>query len=309
MERLNLIYVFALMAFSHAAAQQPSAPPAATAALPNAPAVAPKPADIPLQPGYKACRDVTYATVAGKPLQLDVYMLETPKDALPAVVWIHGGAWGAGDKNGWDRNELRFKELLYQGYIVVSVNYRLTYQAKFPAQIEDCKGAIRFLRANAKTYSIDPTRIGVLGTSAGGHLAALLGTSGNAKEIEGDVGGNLDQSSKVQCVIDVTGCTDLSACMESKCAEPIRRLLGGTPTEKPDLARQANPIAFVAKDSPPFLIFHPKNDFAVPLQQSESLLAALQATGVEATLNVHGNAHSWFDLAQASKFFDAHLKK
>ena len=291
--------------------QQGGAPSTQSDTATNAPAGEVKPGQNTLQPGYEVRRDIVYATVGGKPLLLDVYKPEKLAAALPAVIWIHGGAWTGGDKNGWDRNEVRFKELLYQGYIVVSINYRLSYQAKFPAQIEDCKGAIRFLRANAETYMIDSNRIGVLGTSAGGHLAALLGTSGNVKELEGDVGGNLNQSSRVQCVVDVTGPTDLGvACTQSpKMVSPITRLLGGTPAEKPELATQANPITFATKDSPPFLIFHPKNDFAVPLDESELLLAALQAAGVESTLHIHNNAHSWFDMTLVGQFFDAHLKK
>lgn len=284
-----------------------SAPPAT---VPPAPAVATPPPETPLQAGYKVCRDVTYATVDGQSLKLDVYMPEKPTGPLPTLIFVHGGGWGAGDKNSWDKNEVRFKDLLYQGYIIVSINYRLTSHWQFPTQIEDCKGAIRFLRANAATYSIDPTRIGVLGTSAGGHLAALLGTSGDVKELEGNVGGNLDQSSRIQCVVDVTGATDLVACMESKlCVVTITRFLGGTPAEKPDLARAANPITYVTKDSPPFLIFHPEHDFAVPLNQSQLLLAALQAAGVESSLQVHKMAHTWFDIKLVSDFFDAHLKK
>src|SRR5205085_165270 len=135
--------------------------------------------------------------------RLDLYLPEKAQGRLPVVVWIHGGAWRAGSKDHCPAVPLTAK-----GFAVASINYRFSQHAVFPAQIEDCKAAIRWLRANADKYHLDPDHIGAWGASAGGHLVALLGTSGNKKELEGK-GGNLEQSSKVQCVIDWFGPTDL----------------------------------------------------------------------------------------------------
>ena len=126
-----------------------------------------------------------------KPLLLDLYLSTKAKIRQPVIVWIHGGGWSKGSKNGCPAIPLSA-----EGYNVVSINYRLTDEASFPAQIDDCKGAIRWVRANANKYGFDPDRIGVWGSSAGGHLVALLGTSGGVKEVEGDVGDNETFSSR-----------------------------------------------------------------------------------------------------------------
>jgi acetyl esterase/lipase len=127
--------------------------------------------------------DLKYGDAPGKANLLDIYLPENAEGALPLIVWIHGGGWAAGDKAGCPA-----VGMVGRGYVAASINYRFSQEAIFPAQIEDCKGAIRWLRAHAKEYHIDPDKIGVFGASAGGHLVALLGTSGSAKEIEGTVG-------------------------------------------------------------------------------------------------------------------------
>lgn len=142
-------------------------------------------------------RDVKYAEVGHKTLKLDLYVPRDTQGILPCVVWIHGGAWRAGTKKN-----PRVAWLTQHGYVVASLQYRLSQEAIFPAQIHDCKGAIRWLRAHAATYSIDTDRIGVAGSSAGGHLAALLGTSAEVEALEGQTGGHLDQPSRVQAVLD-----------------------------------------------------------------------------------------------------------
>src|SRR5262249_13044459 len=142
-----------------------------------------------------------------------------------------------------------------RGFAVASVNYRLSSHAAFPAQIEDCKAAVRWLRANAKKYNLDPERVGAWGASAGGHLVALLGTAGELKDLEGK-GGNLDQSSKVQCVLDWFGPTDLRTLPEAYANDPksvVAQLLGGPPAKEKDRAALASPLAHVHKDCPPFL--------------------------------------------------------
>jgi len=162
----------------------------------------PKPQDPP--EAVTAVRDVEYAAVGNKHLLLDIYTPTASQEKLPLVVWIHGGAWRAGSKEN-----PRALGLARRGYAVASINYRLSQAAIFPAQIEDCKAAIRFLRANAAKYSIDGDHVGAWGDSAGGHLAALLGTSGDVKELEGTVGDNLTVSSRVQCVVDYYGPSDM----------------------------------------------------------------------------------------------------
>ncbi|HEV3142992.1 MAG TPA: alpha/beta hydrolase, partial [Gemmataceae bacterium] len=136
--------------------------------------------------------------------QLDLYL---PKSdgPNPLIVWVHGGAWWAGSKDGG----IAPLPLLEKGYAIASINYRYSKQAIFPAQIEDCKAAVRFLRANAKKYHLDSDHVGVIGASAGGHLVALLGTTGDVKELEGD-GLNKEFSSRVQAVVDVFGPADLT---------------------------------------------------------------------------------------------------
>jgi acetyl esterase/lipase len=229
---------------------------------------------------------------------------------FPLVLWVHGGGWSAGSK---DSNPLML--MLAKGYAVASTNYRLSQHAPFPAQINDCKAAVRYLRANAAKYKLDPDRFGVAGASAGGHLVALLGTAGNVKELEGD-GGNAKVSSKVQCVVDVFGPTDLIKLAGATDAEnPITKLMGGKMSEKKELATQANPITHIDKDCPPFLILHGDMDKLVLLNQSELLLEALQKAKIPAELVVvkgaghDGKVMGGENAAKVAAFFDKHLMK
>lgn len=204
-----------------------------------------------------------------------------------------------------------------RGYAVVSINYRLSQHAVFPAQIEDCKAAIRWLRANATKYRLDPDHIGVWGASAGGHLVAMLGTTGGVKELEGS-GGNLDQSSRVQCVVDWFGPTDLLTMGGShdNPDSPEARLIGGPVGDNKEKARKASPITYIGRDAAPFLIMHGDQDNTVPTGQSEELVEALKKAGVEVNLVlVKGNGHGGpgFNSPENHKlieeFFDRHLGK
>lgn len=256
--------------------------------------------------------DVEYARVGDISLKLDLYIpLHKQGERLPLVVWVHGGAWASGDKA-----DLCAPRELSDHYIVASINYRLSQEAAFPAQIYDCKAAIRWLRANADQYDIDPNRIGAWGESSGGHLVSLLGTSGGVEKLEGDVGDYLDRSSEVQAVCDFCGPTDLALLYEGTVKmdprkNPILLLFRGIPTDQPDLLRESNPITYVSPDDPPFLIMHGDKDFLVPLVQSELLYTALQEGGVESTLRViEGCGHCDFPpeaYEEARKFFDKHL--
>lgn len=246
-----------------------------------------------------ADRDVVYATTPETDLLLDVYRPARPKaEKLPLIVWIHGGGWRNGSK-GDGKQVLPFVDS--GEYVGASINYRLSGEAIFPAQIHDCKAALRWLRANAFRYGIDTRRVGVWGSSAGGHLAALLGTSGGVRELEGDVGGNLRFSSNVQAVCDFFGPTDLLQMDAHSISDrlihdapdsPEGLLIGGPIQQHPDKVAKVNPITYVTPDDPPFLIVHGDQDPLVPYHQSELLHAALDKAGVPTSLHkVVGGEH------------------
>jgi acetyl esterase/lipase len=215
--------------------------------------------------------DVSYAN--GLPSQkLDIYLPEKGDGPFPTIIVLHGGGWAGGDKaRGTIVSILKAVD---RGYAVVSMNYRLSGEAKFPAQIYDVKGAIRFLRANAKKFNLKPDKVAVWGDSAGGHLAALAGTSGGVLEVEDVTMGNIDQSSKVQAVVDWYGPIDLVKM--DKANSPERNLIGSPLTEVPDMARKANPMSYISKDDPPFFIQHGNKDAMVPMEQSVLFASALK---------------------------------
>jgi len=229
--------------------------------------------------------NVPYAHVSGKDIVLDLYQPAKSTRPLPCIVWIHGGGWSAGSKDPCPAALFAL-----DGYVVVSIDYRLTQEAPFPAQIHDCKGAIRFLRAHAGEMKIDPDRIGVWGASAGGHLVALLGTSGGDKDLEGDVGGNAGQSSRVQAVCDWYGPTDFTQFAKFPRAadsnKMLTQLFGGPLSKHTDLARQASPVTYADKNAAPFLIMHGDKDILVPLHQSELLRDALKGAGADVEMEV-----------------------
>ncbi|MGO8675008.1 MAG: alpha/beta hydrolase fold domain-containing protein [Limisphaerales bacterium] len=224
-------------------------------------------------------------------------MPDQPSDEpRPLMIWIHGGAWLGGSQANPP-----VLYLLSKGFAVASIQYRFSSDAIWPAQAYDCKAAIRFLRANAGKYHLDPDHFGVGGDSAGGHLAAFVGTSGQAKEMEGDLG-HPGVSSRVQAVVDWFGPTDLtlmgqqsgphSIIQHDAPNAPEARLLGGPVQEKRDLARTANPLTYIDKNAPPFLIMHGDSDRVVPLGQSVVLAKALIEAGGEVTMKtIHGADH------------------
>ncbi|PAY16166.1 calcium sensor EFh [Rhodopirellula sp. SM50] len=249
-------------------------------------------------------RDVVFGTGGGRELTMHLVLpKEKSEKPLPVYVWIHGGGWQGGTKDGGVRQVL---PLVRSGFVGATIEYRLTGEAAFPAQIEDCKCAIRYLRAHAAKYNLDVDRIAVGGSSAGGHLVALLGTSGGVKELEGN-GGWPDQSSRVQAVVDLYGPTDFKTFVttpgyerHNDAGSPESRLLGGGEVlKKPEGIKQVNPITYVDKDDPPFLIIHGSDDRTVPPNQSELLHKALQAAEVESTLHViEGAGHGGPQFAQ-----------
>lgn len=250
-----------------------------------------------LPAGVKAQTNIAYVENGSRNQVLDLYLPEQPSEKpLPLVIWIHGGAWMGGSQANPPVVYLAGK-----GFAVASIQHRFSSEAIWPAQAYDCKAAIRFLRDNAAKYKFDPDRFGVGGDSSGGHLAAFVGTSGDVKELEGDLG-HAGVSSRVQAVVDWFGPTDLtvmgqqagptSVIQHDSANSPESRLLGGPIQEKHDLARTANPLTYIDKTDPPFLIMHGDNDQLVPLGQSIMLAKALIDAGVEVTIKtIPGAGH------------------
>jgi acetyl esterase/lipase len=270
--------------------------------------------------GTKIHANLEYVPGGHERQRLDLYIPTKADTPLPVIVWIHGGAWLGGSKDGG------VPALLFvgKGYAVASINYRLSQHAVFPAQIQDCKAAIRWLRANAQTYNLNPERIGVWGASAGGHLVALLGTSGGVEDREGK-GGHADQSSRVQAVVDFFGPTDFlqmdahavpgARLKHDPPTSPESRLIGGAIQENAEKVARANPIQYVTSDAPPFLIVHGEQDPLVPCHQSELLYEALKRARSDATFYKiagagHGSPEFHTDMMRAAvlAFFDKHLK-
>jgi len=231
-------------------------------------------------------KDLAYATLS-KAQKLDIYLPTTGSGPFPLVIMVHGGGFMFGDKA--DGGGLTGVDaLLAAGYAVASINYRLSGEALYPAQIHDAKAAVRFLRANAAQYNLDPDRFGAWGASAGGNLAAMLGTSCGVAALEGADLGNADQSSCVQAVVDWFGPTDFlqmdqqftgTSCPvnHNDASSPESQLIGAAIQTKPELAKAANPITYVSAKAPPFFIQHGTADCNVPPQQSQLLADALKS--------------------------------
>ena len=261
-------------------------------------------------------RDLQYAGRESGPLALDLYIPEGESSA-PLVVSIHGGGWQSGDRSQTG-DVLR---LVDRGYAVASVSYRLTDAATFPAQIRDCRAAVRWLRAHADEYSLDPDRVAAWGWSAGGHLAALLGT---APEVAfgGDRDGtdvHPEESHRVGAVLDFFGPTDFLAMADQEsdldhagADSPEGKLLGGPVRERADRARRASPRTHVDGTEPPFLVVHGSADGVVPREQSDQFVSTLAEADDAVTYHVvAGGGHGGFDdpavPALADGFLDRHL--
>lgn len=262
-------------------------------------------------------RDLDYVSSGHERQKLDLYLPEAGENR-PLIIWVHGGAFRMGSKEGSENNQLPL-DYLAQGYAVASLNYRLSQHAIWPAQIEDCKAAVRWLRAHAEEYKLDPKRFGAWGPSAGGHLVSMLGTTGNVAEYE--VGEHLDVSSRVQCVVDYFGPTDFlqmdrqrlpDGMIHDTADSPESQLVGGAIQENKEKTARANPITYVSSDAPPFLIVHGDQDPLVPYQQSVLLANALALAGVEMTFyTVIGAGHGRFTDPKlpglTQSFLDKHL--
>lgn len=240
----------------------------------------------------KILKDIKYASSPEKELLLDLYMpTNATKPAL--MVWIHGGAWSGGSK------ENPPTEFIEHGFALASINYRLSGEAKFPAQIHDIKAAIRFLRANAQKYGFDANKIILWGSSAGGHLAVLAGvTNGNA-DLEGNLGENLQTSSKVQVILDYYGPTNLTTILKQSTPHglnvrtPALELLFGKPVK--DISAElslASPVFHIDKNDPPLFICHGDQDIQVPINQSIELYGKYKQAGLKVEMEfIYGAAH------------------
>jgi len=258
--------------------------------------------------------DIPYAATDNPRQRLDLYLPKKAADEgpLPLVVYVHGGGWQGGDKRGG----AMLVPLVQSGeYALASVGYRLTGETIWPAQIHDCKAAIRWLRANAAKYGIDPDRIGVAGSSAGGHLVCLLGTTAGVAELDGTIGAHDDEDTRVVCVVNQFGPTDFADIDGANDAAKgmVAKLLGGRPQEVPEVARAASPLAHVTKDDAPVLCIHGTADQLVPYSQSTKLDRACAEAGVECImLTVDGGGHGGFRHPQVNvrtkQFLDKHLR-
>ncbi|MCY2991758.1 MAG: alpha/beta hydrolase [Planctomycetota bacterium] len=267
--------------------------------------------------------NITYGKAGDTELKLD---LARPQGdgPFPAIVFIHGGGWSGGNRQGY-RGQIQ--EAAKRGYVAVTISYRLMQfdQAKketttatpiFPAQIHDAKAAIRWLRANAQKYHVNPERIGVTGGSAGGHLSLLVGLTDPASNLEGD-SGNPEQSSRVQAVVNVFGPTEMVGCYEKRSVAWIFRLfMGGTPSEAAERYKAASPVTYVSKDDPPILTLHGDKDALVPVEQAKLLDEKMKAAGASHALMIFqgqghgfGGEHDKKAWEATWEFFDRHLKQ
>jgi acetyl esterase/lipase len=226
-------------------------------------------------------RDIIFARTGDQELKLDLYL---PDGIPPAglVVWVHGGAWRGGSREGVD-----VKGLTAFGWAVASVDYRLSTVARFPAQVHDIKAAIRFLRAHAADYGYPADRFVVGGSSAGGHLAALVGVTNGHPALEGAIGTNPDISSNVQGILDLYGASDLTTILQQSTPHGISvrvpaldLLLGGQPDAVPELARLASPLYQLDAHDPPLFLLHGDQDPQMPPEQSRLLAAACEKLGL-----------------------------
>ncbi|MGO8674001.1 MAG: alpha/beta hydrolase fold domain-containing protein [Capsulimonadaceae bacterium] len=269
-----------------------------------------------LPSGAQMLIDIPYVTAGHERQVMDLYLPEADNDVKPLILWIHGGAFLFGSKE----DELPLKYVHY-GYALASINYRYSSQALFPAQLEDCKSAVRWLRANSDRYSLDPARFAAWGASAGAMLAVLLGVTG--RESRFNSGENLEFSSAVQAVVDYFGPTDFLQ-MDAHLPEdsrgheapdsPESLLIGGPVRDNPAKAAAASPLTYVTSGAPPTMIVHGTADTVVPYHQSEILADALRKAGVTVTLHgVSGANHGRFTDVQVAEitreFLDKHLKR
>jgi acetyl esterase/lipase len=256
-------------------------------------------------------RDLTFARVDGTELKLDLYQPDGPPAGL--IIWVHGGAWRGGSRANVD-----LQGLVSHGWAVASVDYRLSTVARFPAQIHDIKAAIRFLRAHAADYGLPAGKFVIAGSSAGAHLAALVGVTNHHAGLEGTVGDNPGVSSDVQAIVDLYGASNLTTILAQSTPHGLSvrvpaldLLLGGQPDKVPELARLASPVFQLDAQDPPLYLTHGDKDPQMPPAQSEELAAAYRKLGLPLQFEIQaGSGHGGpaFTSAASLKQIDAFLR-
>lgn len=263
--------------------------------------------------------NITYCKAGDVELKLDLAKPDGD-GPFPAIVFIHGGGWSGGNRQAYSN---QIKVAARRGYVAITVSYRLTQpdesgkaQNPWPAQINDTKCAVRWLRANADKYHVDPNRIGVTGGSAGGHLSLMVGLADESAKLEGD-GGYQDQSSRVQAVVNVFGPTEMKSEYRANdfVAKLVKTLLGGTPDEVPDRYENASPMTYISSDDPPVLTLQGTKDPLVPDSQARLLDERMKAKGADHELMIFEGAGHGFQRDDALRaetatwaFFDKHLQ-
>jgi acetyl esterase/lipase len=254
--------------------------------------------------------NVVYGRAGDEDLTLDLASPKGLTRPVPAVVWIHGGAWRGGRKE-------EFRQLISDsakaGYVSASINYRLLPKYAFPAQVEDAKCAVRWLRANAERLHIDPNRIGAVGASAGAHLAMMLGAMDTGDGLEGD-GGSPEASSRVQAVVSLAGPTNLQSTFPEASQKLIADFVGGPAAEKPDVAKAASPLTYVSVGDAPMLLVQGTSDHLVPHDQAIQMAEALSKASVPGRIELllgqgHGLTNERARVLRATfEFLNRHLK-
>ncbi len=267
--------------------------------------------------GYTFDKDVAYGTQSPKQVLDILYPTDTSTGPRPAIIHIHGGGWYTGGKDG-DSTLRLMHAFAEKGYVALSIAYRLSDEALFPAAVEDCRLAVRWLRANAAKYRVDPAHIGALGGSAGGHLSAMLAVCGEEKRFDGE-GGLMEYSSAIQAAAPICPPMDLTKPLSFTLGvandEAVTRFLGGTPEQKAEEAKWASPITYARAGVPPVLLIHGDADRRVELVQSTDFAAKMKEVGGACELIVvpggkhgMGMARTPEMLARMIGFFDGHLK-
>ncbi|MDG1513694.1 MAG: alpha/beta hydrolase [Mariniblastus sp.] len=262
------------------------------------------------RPSYETKRNVVYKRTDDGELKCDIF-IPSGAGPFPAIVAVHGGAWRSGTKFTMLRHAWR---MVSAGYVVVAIDYRHAPKHKFPAQIHDCKHAVRWMRANADIYKIDAKRLGAFGYSAGGHLVALLGTTNPQDGLEGEVDPSLvGFSSRVQCV--AAGGAPCEFSWVSPSSNVLAYWLGNSKADAPEVYELASPTSYITTDDPPFFLFHGNFDWIVPWESSLKLHQKLLDANLDSQHEIaKGNGHlgTFSDMTwvrQAIVFFDAQLKE
>ena len=300
---VSLFTLLVLLAGPASAQQQPQPPKPAPTGGAATPAAVPE--------NIEVLKDVVYGKGGGRDLTLNLARPKATAGPAPCVLVIHGGGWANGRKE--QHNDV-IAVLAGRGYVAATVGYRLAPAGVFPAQVEDVKCAVRYLRAHAGKYNLDPDRVGAVGFSAGAHLAMMLGVTDKPDGLEGD-GGWPDPSSKVQAVVSYFGPTDLAAPELRPDISPIlKKFLGGTLDEKPEAYKRASPINYVRADSAPMLLLQGTNDPLVNWKQAVRMAEALAKNDVDGRVEILlGLGHGWRgpELTRTAdatfKFFDEKL--